>query len=124
MVLGNADIFVLPSLTEGLPVSLIEAMAHAKAIVATHVGGIPEIIEDGDNGLLVAPKDPEGLAMSINRMIENPIERRRFAARSRQCFEAGRYDEDSVTADLLSVYEHAFLEAEQLKPDINVNRLR
>lgn len=68
-VFRDADIFVLPSWAEGLPNAMIEAMAARLAIVATAVGNIPSVIADGDNGLLVPPKDLEALERALDRMI-------------------------------------------------------
>jgi glycosyltransferase involved in cell wall biosynthesis len=68
---ADCDIFVLPAIvdskgdTEGLGVVLIEALAHAKPVVATAVGGIPDVITSGETGLLVAQKDPQALAQAI-----------------------------------------------------------
>jgi len=67
----KADIFVLPSLSEGAPRVLWEAMAAGLPIVATRVGGVPEIIQDGETGLLVNPRSAQQLAASIQRMIED-----------------------------------------------------
>ncbi len=77
------DIFVLPSLSEGLSSAILEAMAASLPIVATAVGGIPELITDGDNGLLVAPADPAALAQAIQRLAENPHESLRMGQRGR-----------------------------------------
>jgi glycosyltransferase involved in cell wall biosynthesis len=67
-LLAAADIFVLSSIREGLPVSLLEAMAAGKAIVATSVGGIPDAISDGRNGLLVPPGSSSGLAAALEKL--------------------------------------------------------
>ena len=84
-ILSAADFFVLPSDTEGLPLSVLEAMAHGLPIVASRVGGIPEIIETSEHGLLVPPGDSEALAEAIRSLIDDPVLRRNlsFAARAR-----------------------------------------
>jgi glycosyltransferase involved in cell wall biosynthesis len=71
-LLAAADIFVLPSLYEGLPLSVLEAMAMEKAVVATPVGGTPDIVDDGVTGLLVPPADPQALAGAIDRLLTSP----------------------------------------------------
>lgn len=63
----SIDVFVLPSLTEGTPNAIIEAMAHQKPIVATNVGGIPDLVSD-DTGILVPPNDVEALANALGRL--------------------------------------------------------
>jgi len=72
-ILSTIDLFVLPSIKEGLPNSLLEAMAMSKPVVATAVGGVPEIIEHGATGLLVQPADRDGLAAAIKTVIDNPL---------------------------------------------------
>lgn len=67
--LSTIDIFVLPSLYEGLGVAVLEAMAAGKPVVATRVGGIPELVHDQVTGFLVPPKDPEALAGAISRLV-------------------------------------------------------
>jgi glycosyltransferase involved in cell wall biosynthesis len=66
------DMFVLPSISEGLATAILEAMASSLAIVATAVGGIPELVINGENGLLVAPADPASLARAIQHLADNP----------------------------------------------------
>jgi len=73
-ILRNLDLFVLPSLSEGFGLALLEAMAEAKPIVATNVGGIPEVIIDGKTGKLVPPKDSKALADAIIYMYNNRLE--------------------------------------------------
>ena len=65
------DIFAMPSLTEGLPITLLEAMQAKVPIVATEVGGIPDVLHDGKAGLLVPPCNPEALAEAVNRLHRN-----------------------------------------------------
>ncbi|RJP56310.1 MAG: glycosyltransferase [Candidatus Auribacter fodinae] len=70
--LEQADIFILPSLWEGLPVALMEAMAFGCACVATDVGGVPELISDRQNGLLVPPGDSQALRNAIDCLHDSP----------------------------------------------------
>lgn len=70
--LAAADLFVLPSRTEASPNALIEAMAAGLPVVASRVGGIPELIESGANGVLVTPDDPPALAAAIGNVIDHP----------------------------------------------------
>ncbi|MCL5105169.1 MAG: glycosyltransferase family 4 protein [Armatimonadetes bacterium] len=85
--LRRCAVFALPSLTEGLPVALLEACAAQKAIVATHVGGIGEVISSGRSGLLVRPKRPRELAESITHILEHPDQARVFAENARATVE-------------------------------------
>ena len=67
--LSASDVFVLPSISEGLPTVVLEAMATGIPIVATNVGGVPDIVEDGINGLLVSPRRPSALAEAVVRLL-------------------------------------------------------
>lgn len=71
-ILSLFDIFVLPSLWEGLPLVLIEAAALGKPMIATDIDGVREVIRNGENGILVPPRDPAKLAESVIRLIEDP----------------------------------------------------
>jgi glycosyltransferase involved in cell wall biosynthesis len=78
--LRSIDIYVLPSESESFPNSLVEAMACGCAVAASRVGGIPEMIEHGRNGLLVPPGDAAALAAALERLVESPGERANMAA--------------------------------------------
>lgn len=73
-----ADIFLMPSRKEGLPLALLEAASAGLPAVATNVGGIPEVIEHEKNGLLIKPDDVDGLADALTRLLLNPEEARAF----------------------------------------------
>ena len=79
----NAAVLVLPSISEGLGRVIIEAMAAATPVIASDVGGIPEIVKDGDNGFLVPPGDERGLAEKLRWILKNPHEARRMGRRAR-----------------------------------------
>ena len=83
-LLAGCDLFVLPSLYEGLPLSILEAMAAGKAVVATAVGGTPEAVLDGETGLLVPPGDPVALARAIQEILSNPLLLRKMGATGRE----------------------------------------
>ena len=89
-LMASADIFVLPSVYDQLPIVILEAMALGKPVVATNVCGIPEVIEDAKTGLLVKPSDVDSLAETILRLIENPELRERLsqeASRAATCYD-------------------------------------
>jgi glycosyltransferase involved in cell wall biosynthesis len=81
------DMFVLPSLSEGLSSAILEAMANSLPVVATNVGGIPELVYDEENGLLVAPANSAALAIAIQRLAQNPEESIRMGLRGRERIE-------------------------------------
>ena len=90
LLLQALDIFVLPSLTEGTPLSLLEAMAAGLPVIATEVGGIPEMIRHGVTGLLVPPNRPAAMASAVQLLLENSELARGMGragrARVEQCF--------------------------------------
>jgi glycosyltransferase involved in cell wall biosynthesis len=82
-ILAKADIFVLSSFAEGVPVALMEAMAMEIVCVSTYVAGIPELIDPGTEGLLVAPSAVDELSEAIASLIADPVRRRQLAAAGR-----------------------------------------
>jgi glycosyltransferase involved in cell wall biosynthesis len=85
-----ADVFVLPSLWEGLPLVILEAMFGGNAIVASNISGVPEAIDHGTHGVLVPAGDPVALADGLAGVLRDPAYRRRLAdaalERARTCF--------------------------------------
>ncbi|MEK7578815.1 MAG: glycosyltransferase family 4 protein [Patescibacteria group bacterium] len=82
--LAQIDIFVYPSWHEGFGRSIMEALAMEKAVVATRVGGIPDLIKDGENGFLVEPHNPTALAGKIKELMENKDLREKFGKAGRK----------------------------------------
>lgn len=105
-LLASCHVVCLPSYREGLPKSLIEAAAAGKPIVTTDVPGCREIVRNGDNGLLVPPRNPEALADALARLIENPELRRQMGARGRIRAEQ-EFGLDMVIRQTLALYYEA-----------------
>jgi glycosyltransferase involved in cell wall biosynthesis len=82
-LLAAADLFVLSTRSEGLPLSILEAMAAGLPVVASNVGGVPELVVDGETGLLVPPGDPHALAAAIGRLLDDETLRRQLGAAGR-----------------------------------------
>jgi len=106
-LLGAADVFVLSSVREGLPVALLEAMAAGKAIVGTSVGGIPDAVTDGVNGLLVRPGDPDALAGAVGRLIGDMELRRTLGAAASAEVER-RFGIDAVSRRVGEIYRELY----------------
>jgi glycosyltransferase involved in cell wall biosynthesis len=105
-IVKSSDIFAMPSVSEGTPISLMEAAMLGAPVVASCAGGIPEIIRDGRDGILVTPDRPEELANALDTMLASPSNMRGFAesARSRMKRKFGVSAQASATA---KVYERA-----------------
>jgi colanic acid/amylovoran biosynthesis glycosyltransferase len=99
----QADIFVLPSFAEGIPVVLMEAMAMEVPCVSTFVAGIPELIRNEIDGILVAPSDDQELARAVQRLIDDPELRRRLGAAGRRRI-IEKYDLDRNIARLAEIF--------------------
>lgn len=83
-VLGRAGLFVLPSLREGISLTLLEAMARGLPVVATRVGGTPEVVGEGETGVLISPGSPEELAGAVLRVLLDPDGGRRMGEAARR----------------------------------------
>ena len=105
-ILKAFDIFVFPSLTEGLPLAIIEAMATGLPVVASYVGGIPELIDHGVNGLLVAPMSAAEIKDAILKLLQNPNLRQKMGEITRQKFEA-HFSLSRMVKNYLKVYDQA-----------------
>ena len=101
--LQQADLFVLPSRSEGIPNALLEAMACGLPVVASAVGGIPDVVQDGESGLLVPPDDVPALAKAIRRLLVDPDLRRQMGQKARQRVESD-YSLQSTTNRHLELY--------------------
>ena len=101
--LARASVFCLPSHAEGLPMALLEAMAARKAVVASSVGGIPEVVRDGDNGMLVPPRDAAALAAALAGVLGDDALRMRLAQGARATIEH-QYSTEVMCGKLSAIY--------------------
>jgi glycosyltransferase involved in cell wall biosynthesis len=114
-VLAGATVFVLPSYVEGMPMALLEAMSWGLPVIATPVGGVPEIVTHEVNGLLVPPGDVEALAAAIVRLMSDPQLRERLGRAARDTV-AARFSLDSAVERLLGIYRRFGIEPRAARP--------
>ncbi len=112
-ILKSFDVFILPSLREGLPLALLEAMASGLPVVASDVGGIPEVVGDGDFALLVDPHSPEGLAEAMVRMAQRPAEELRELGTKARRRALNDFSAERMIRDYEQVYTEAFMDWKQ-----------
>jgi glycosyltransferase involved in cell wall biosynthesis len=103
-LLAAADLFVLPSLFEGLPVSVLEAMAAERPVVGTAIGGTDEAVESEATGLLVPPRDPAALASAIRRLQADTALARRLAVAARARV-AGEFTAEATARQVMRIYD-------------------
>ena len=107
-VYATIDVCVIASRNEGTPVAVIEAMAAGRPVVATSVGGVPDIVEDGETGILVPPGDVEALAGAMARLARDPAERSRMGEQGRR--RVARYGYERLVDDIDRLYREALAE--------------
>jgi glycosyltransferase involved in cell wall biosynthesis len=129
-LLACAEILILPSRAEGLPNVILEAMAAGLPVVATRVGGTPEIIEDGATGLLVPPEDPCALAEAIQRLLRDRSMAARVGRTARERIRTS-FSFERVAREIETVYESerhgmptAVVKARNLKEESAVTTVR
>jgi glycosyltransferase involved in cell wall biosynthesis len=113
-LLATANIAVCCSDFEGTPLSVMEYMAAGKPVVATRVGGLPEVIEHGVHGLLVEPRDPSGLAATLGELIAGPDRARAMGERARER-QRREFDLETTVRDLEDLYEMLYLHSERAR---------
>lgn len=102
-LLNVADAYILPSYTEGLPVSILEAMSYGKAILSTPVGGIPEVVKSGENGVLFKPGDKDAIYDAIKMLIVDRSISVRMGEFSKK--RASQYLPENVSKELERLYQ-------------------
>jgi len=103
--LSSFDIFVMPSRSEAMPCSLLEAGISGRPVIATYVGGIPEVIENGITGALVPPEDPEALLSSLVLFYDNPRMRDRLGDFLKKSVEE-KFSKEKMISDTMRSYEN------------------
>ncbi|MCC7162917.1 MAG: glycosyltransferase family 4 protein [Anaerolineae bacterium] len=115
-IMARTDLFVMASVLEGQPLGIVEAMAYGRPIVCTSVGGIPELIQDGVNGLLCPPKDPACLAAKIQQLIENDEQRASLGRAARKSYLSGPFQPEAVCNQLVAIYKNALRQHDAFQP--------
>jgi len=103
-ILASLDLFVLSSRMEGLGTSLMDAMAGRLPVVATRAGGIPEVVVDGETGILVPPQDPQALARAILSLYDDREEAARLARRGCEIVHE-KFSAESMASQIIDIYE-------------------
>ena len=109
-IMAETDIFLLTSILEGQPLVIVEAMAYGCPIVSTNVGGIPELIADGVNGLLCPPEKPECLVEKIKSLVDDSSSRERLGLAARGFYENSPFEANVAAKFFISVYSEVLEE--------------
>lgn len=116
-LLASTDVYVQPSHNEGMPISILEAMAWALPVVATQVGAIPEIIDDDVHGLTIPPRNPMALAQAMGTLVAD-VPRRAALGNAGLALAATRFSQSRFREDLINLYD------ELLKPTASAESVR
>ncbi len=115
-ILELSDVYIQPSIFESLPLTVLEAMAHAKPVVCTDVGGIHEAVNNGLNGLLVPARNPSALASAIVHLLENPAVRSSMGEAAKATIEK-KFSEEEYIEKHQHMYEEVFQKLSQKRRD-------
>jgi glycosyltransferase involved in cell wall biosynthesis len=102
--LASLDVLVQPSRADNLPLAILEAMAAGLPVIGTRTGGIPELVVDGETGLLVAPERPDELAAALDSLAESPERRAEMGRRGRERVQA-HFSAEAIARRTVDLYE-------------------
>lgn len=117
-ILRDSDLFILPSRTEAFPNGLLEAMAAGLPVIASDVGGIPELVDHGRNGLLVPVADANALASAVLQLVREPAHAARLGSAARQTIET-RYSFERMVAAFEELYRESLKALDRTRPMSN-----
>ncbi len=103
-LLGAMDIFVLPSHSEGVSLALLEAMAAGLPVIVSDVGGLPEVVRHGENGLVIPVKDPQALAQALEKLLADPTYAHSLGESARREVKA-HYSLERLGRDINEIYQ-------------------
>jgi len=106
-LMASADVMILPSHDEGLPLSILEALANSVAVICTPVGEIPTVLDDGVNAVFVNPHDVPGIAAALQKVMDDPALRTRLEAAGRNAYE-NRFSLEHFSAQVAKVHNASF----------------
>jgi glycosyltransferase involved in cell wall biosynthesis len=105
-ILYITDIVVIPSLSEGLSYCALEAMASGKPVIASDIGGLPELIDNNKTGILVTPKDIKGLEAALDAVISDKAKREYLAINAKKFIGRNDFELTSMVDKIYNLYEN------------------